>query len=86
MVPADLLARIPGMTPGPELAAALACLHLPTVPNSRVVDVLRAHYRQLAHTHAGLAAALLEVARTTPWYEPPAGAASSPAWACASWR
>jgi hypothetical protein len=40
------------------------------VPNGRVVDVLRAHYRQLAHAHAGLAAALLEVARTTHWYVP----------------
>ena len=66
--PADLLAQLPGMAPGPELAAALAALHLPAVPNGRVVDVLRAHYRQLAHAHAGLLAALLEVARTTPYF------------------
>jgi hypothetical protein len=77
-MPADLLAQLPGMAPGAELAAALASLHLPEVPNGRVIDVLRAHYRQLAHAHAGLMAALLEVARTTPWHEPPADA-SAPA-------
>ena len=76
VAPADLLAQLPGMAPGPELAAALAALHLPAVPNGRVVDVLRAHYRQLAHAQAGLLAALLEVARTTPWYDP---AADNPA-------
>jgi hypothetical protein len=41
--------------------------------HGREVDVLRAHHRQLAHAHAGLIAALMEVARTTAWYEPPAG-------------
>ena len=70
VAPADLLAQLPGMAPGAELAAALAGLDLPTVPNGRVVDVLRAHYRQLAHAQAGLIAALMEVARTTPRYSP----------------
>jgi hypothetical protein len=77
VVPADPLAQLSGMAPGPGLAAALAALHLPAVPNGHVVEVLRAHYRQLAHAQAGLIAALLEVARTTPWYEPPAGASGS---------
>jgi hypothetical protein len=69
-VPADLLAQLPGMAPGAELAAALAALHLPTVPNGRVIDVLQAQSRQLAHEHARLAATLVEVARTTPYFGP----------------
>ena len=77
VAPADLLALLPGMAPGAELGAALAALHLPAVPNGSVVEVLQAHYRQLAHAHAGLVATLLEVARTTPWNDPvdPAGSA-----------
>ena len=70
MAPADLLAQLPGMAPGAELAAALAALHLPAVPNGRVVDVLQAQHRQLAHDHARLAATLVEVARTTPYFGP----------------
>ena len=54
------LADIP---PGPALSAALAQVDLPTVPNDRVVEVLLARSRQLAHEQAQLFAALHQVAR-----------------------
>ena len=59
----DGLAELP---PGPELAAALAGLDPLSVPNDRMVDILQARARQLAHDQSQLFAALYETARRAP--------------------
>ncbi len=58
-VPEDLAV----MPPGPGLAAALAAVDLARVPNDRMLELLRAQYRQLAHEQARTAAVLAEVGR-----------------------
>lgn len=59
ILPADL-AELP---PGPELGSLLAGLDVAAVPNDRIVDVLRAESRQLAHQQARLFAAMAKVGR-----------------------
>jgi hypothetical protein len=61
------LADVP---PGPELAAALAEIDLTTVPNDRMIEVVQAEHRQLAHHQGRLFAALAEVGRCAAASEP----------------
>ena len=56
----DDLAVIPA---GAELSAALHAVHLGAVPNDRMLDVMRAQYRQLSHEQARMAAVLVETGR-----------------------
>ena len=58
--------RVANMPAGPELAAVLAGVDLAGVPNGRLVEVLRAQARQLAHEQARLLACLVEVGRADP--------------------
>ncbi|WP_346276537.1 DUF222 domain-containing protein [Pseudonocardia sp.] len=58
------------LPPGPELGALLAGLDLALIPNDHVVDVLRAHARQVAHEQARMLAAIVEVGRSTPFPDP----------------
>lgn len=51
------------MPPGPALAAALAAVELALVPNDRILEILRAQYRQLSHEQARMAAVIAEVGR-----------------------
>ena len=51
------------MPAGAELAAALHSLPLDSVPNDRMLDLLRAQYRQLSHEQARMAATLVELGR-----------------------
>jgi len=60
----------PEIPPGPVLAAVLAGLDLAQVANDDVVTVLRAQHRQVAHEQARLLAAVVEVARSTPFSDP----------------
>ncbi|MDQ2708888.1 MAG: 13E12 repeat family protein, partial [Actinomycetota bacterium] len=64
------LAQLP---PGVELAAALAAIDLPTVPNHLMIEVLRAHARQSAHHQGLLLAALAEVGCTVALEDLPDG-------------
>ncbi len=56
----DRLAEMPA---GADLAAVLHGLSLDAVPNDRMLDVLRAQYRQLSHEQARMAATLVELGR-----------------------
>lgn len=56
----DGLAELPA---GAELGAALHAFSLDSVPNDRMLDVLRAQYRQVAHEQARMAATLVELGR-----------------------
>ncbi len=56
----DGLAELPA---GAELGAALHAFSLHSVPNDRMLDVLRAQYRQVAHEQARMAATLVELGR-----------------------
>lgn len=56
----DGLAEMPA---GAELAVALHRVRLEAVPNDRMLEVLRAQYRQLAHEQARMAATLVELGR-----------------------
>ncbi|MGH3614320.1 MAG: HNH endonuclease signature motif containing protein [Pseudonocardia sp.] len=69
-LPIDLLSRVARIPPGADLAAALGGLDLAGVPNDRVVDVLQAQYRQLAHDQARMLATIVEVSRSTPFSDP----------------
>ena len=51
------------LPPGPELGALLAGIDVSRVPNARILDVLKAESRQLAHQQARLFAAMAEVGR-----------------------
>jgi uncharacterized protein DUF222 len=62
----ELIDRALDLAPGQQLAAVLAALPWSEVPNARLVEVLQAHSRQLAHAQAGLLAGLAEIARATP--------------------
>ena len=50
------------LPPGPELSAALGALPWEKVPNVRLVEVVQARSRQLAHEQAELLAGLVEIA------------------------
>jgi hypothetical protein len=69
----ELIDRAVGLPPGPRLSAALAGLPWAEIPNARLVEVLQARSRQLAHEQAGLLAGLAEIARATPLADLPAG-------------
>jgi hypothetical protein len=56
--------------PGPALAAALASVELAGVPNDRILEVLRAQYRQLCHEQALMAAVVCEVGRCAGFPQP----------------
>jgi PAS domain-containing protein len=58
---AELMDRPDVLPPGPELSAVLSRLPREKVPNARLVDVLRARSRQLAHEQAELFADLVEL-------------------------
>lgn len=60
------LERLAEIPPGAALAAALDSFELSCVPNERIVDVLAARYRQLAHDQAQMLATLVELGRATP--------------------
>ncbi|MBC3189691.1 DUF222 domain-containing protein [Pseudonocardia sp. C8] len=57
----ELIDRAAGLPPGPELATTLAELPWEKLPNDRLVEVLQARDRQLAHEHAGFYAGLVEI-------------------------
>jgi hypothetical protein len=69
----ELIDRAMGLPPGPELSAALSALAWEEIPNARLVEVLQARSRQLAHEQAGLLAGLVEVSRAVPVVELPGG-------------
>jgi hypothetical protein len=73
--------RMADMPPGAELAAALAGLDLPRLPNHQIVDVLQAQARQLAHDQARLLATMVEVSRTVPGTPGPLRTDERYAWA-----
>jgi uncharacterized protein DUF222 len=68
----ELIDRAVALPPGPALAAALAGLAWDQVPNVRLVEVLQARSRQLAHDQALLFAGLAEIARAMPVAQLPA--------------
>ena len=70
----ELIDQAVHVPPGPALAALLAQLPWAQIPNARLVEVLQAHSRQLAHAQAGLLAGLAEIARATPVAGLPDGA------------
>jgi hypothetical protein len=55
---AELVDRAAALPPGPELSAALGAMPWTKAPNTRLVEVLRARSRQLAHDHAELLAGI----------------------------
>jgi hypothetical protein len=69
---AELIDRVVGLPPGPSLSAAMAELAWEEIPNARLVEVLQARSRQLAHEQAGLFAGLAEIARAVPIAQLPA--------------
>ncbi|TWF80844.1 uncharacterized protein DUF222 [Pseudonocardia hierapolitana] len=62
----ELIDQAVHVPPGPELSALLAQLPWDRVPNARLVEVLQAHSRQLAHAQARLFAGMAEIARAAP--------------------
>lgn len=58
------------MPPGPGLAAALGAVELARVANDRMLEVLRAQYRQLCHEQARTVAVLAEVGRCEGYPQP----------------
>jgi hypothetical protein len=58
---AELIDRAAALPPGPELSAALGGLPWTKVPNTRLVEVLQARSRQLAHDQAELLAGMVEI-------------------------
>ncbi len=69
----DLIDQAVDLPPGPQLSAALAGLAWEHIPNARLVQVLQARSRQLAHEQAGVLAGLAEIARAVPVTTLPAG-------------
>ncbi len=59
---ADLVNQAVALPPGPELSAVLGGLPWEKIPNARLVEVLQARSRQLAHAQAELLAGLVEIA------------------------
>jgi uncharacterized protein DUF222 len=70
----ELIDRAVDLPPGPRLAAILAELPWSRIPNARLVGVLQAHSRQLAHHQAGLLAGMAEITRAVPVAGLPDGA------------
>ena len=68
----ELIDRAVALPPGPQLAAALAGLAWEKIPNARLVEVLQARSRQLAHEQAELFAGLVEISHADPLEELPA--------------
>ncbi len=66
VLPDDLTA----LPPGTGLAAALNDVDPARVPNDRMLEVLRAQYRQLCHEQARMAAVLAELGRCAGYPEP----------------
>lgn len=61
----ELVDRAVALPPGPELARALDRITWSQVPNARLVEVVQARSRQLAHEQAQLLAGLVEISRAT---------------------
>jgi hypothetical protein len=59
---ADLVDRAVALPPGPELSVVLGGLSWEKIPNARLVEVVQARSRQLAHAQAELLAGLVEIA------------------------
>jgi hypothetical protein len=57
----DLVDRAVALPPGPELSAVLGALPWRKVPNARLVEVVQARSRQLAHDQAELFAGMVEI-------------------------
>jgi hypothetical protein len=68
----ELIDRAVALPPGPTLSAALAELPWEQVPNARLVEVVQARSRQLAHEPAHLFAGMAEIARALPMAQLPA--------------
>jgi hypothetical protein len=62
----ELIDQAVDLPSGPQLATLIAELPVDQVPNARLVEVLQAHSRQLAHAQARLCAVMAEIARATP--------------------
>ncbi|MHA6622263.1 DUF222 domain-containing protein [Pseudonocardia sp. DLS-67] len=62
----ELIDRVVDLPPGPQLSALLAELPWSRVPNARLVEVLQARSRQLAHEQAGLLAGMVEISCAVP--------------------
>src|SRR3954471_18681424 len=62
----ELIDRAVGLPPGPQLSALLSGLPWSQVPNARLVEVLQARSRQLAHEQANLWAGMVEISRAVP--------------------
>jgi hypothetical protein len=58
---AELIDWAAALPPGPELSAALGGLPWTKVPNTRLVEVLQARSRQLAHDQAEFLAGMVEI-------------------------
>jgi hypothetical protein len=71
----ELVERAVALPPGPELSAVLNALPRENVPNARLVEVLRARSRQLAHEQAELFADMVEIGRAIPVADLPANRA-----------
>ena len=63
MAVVEALEDLAGMSAGAELSAALHAMRLAAVPNDRMLDLVRAQYRQLSHEQARMAAVLVELGR-----------------------
>jgi uncharacterized protein DUF222 len=72
----ELIDRAVDLPPGPQLATLLAQLPWDQIPNARLVEILQARSRQLAHDQAHLFAGMAEIARATPVAGLPDGAIS----------
>jgi hypothetical protein len=72
----ELIDRAVDLPPGPQLATLLAQLPWDQIPNARLVEILQARARQLAHDQAHLFAGMAEIARATPVAGLPDGAVS----------
>ncbi|OZM76224.1 HNH endonuclease signature motif containing protein [Pseudonocardia sp. MH-G8] len=57
----DLVDQAVALPPGPELSAVLGGLPWEKIPNARLVEVVQARSRQLAHDQAELFAGLVEI-------------------------
>ncbi|MBC3194937.1 DUF222 domain-containing protein [Pseudonocardia sp. C8] len=72
----ELIDRAAGLPPGPELATVLAELPWEKLPNDRLVEVLQARDRQLAHENAGFYAGLVEISHAAAVADLPENTAS----------
>ncbi|MDQ3274974.1 MAG: hypothetical protein M3Q39_08095, partial [Actinomycetota bacterium] len=70
MEAAEVPEGLAAMPSGPGSSTALAGVDLPRVPNDRILQVLRAQYRQLCHEQARMAAVIAEVGRCEGFPDP----------------